>query len=138
MELLLRLTDDYDWNDFVINFIPDKLINYVVLNCNEIKTLAMDEYLQENTDVDYSAVNILKFALSNMYVGRTALGITLQIDTVLEVPNSNENLLSIVKLIEYGNLEIKGLRILSEAFGYVTKSLPTLVKLYLRTTKGEN
>ena len=58
------------------------------------------------------------------------------IDTVRNVPNSSQNLLKTVKLLDFGNLEIKGLNVLSAGFDYIVMQIHNLVTVY-RRMRGE-
>ena len=133
--MTLNLTRDFDWNDFLINYIPEKLFNYVVLNLNEEKTSSLDEYLYKNLKIKNSSRDIIEYGLNNLFISDTGAEFLVMIDPTLNVPDSTENLLSVIKLIDYGNLEVRGLNLVSKAFDYVVMQVQNFVKVY-RLTRG--
>ena len=135
MQMTLNLTRDFDWNDFLINYIPEKLFNYVVLNLNEEKTSSLDEYLYKNLKIKNSSRDIIEYGLNNLFISDTGAEFLVMIDSTLNVPDSTENLLSVIKLIDYGNLEVRGLNLVSKAFDYVVMQVQNFVKVY-RLTRG--
>ena len=136
MQMTLDLDKNFDWNDFLINFIPDKLFNYVVLNLNEDKATALNDYLLDNLQIKSTVLEILEYAIRNMFLSNSSRGFVLMIDTVRNVPNSSQNLLKTVKLLDFGNLEIKGLNVLSAGFDYIVMQIHNLVTVY-RRMRGE-
>lgn len=136
MQMTLNLDRGVDWNDFLINYIPDKLFNYVVLNLNEEKVLSLDEYLYKHLNIKSSSRDIIEYGLDNLFISDTGTEFIVMIDSTLSVPDSKENLLSTIKLIDYGNLEVRGINLISQAFNYVVMQIHNLVKMYRLTRRG--
>jgi hypothetical protein len=134
--MTLNLSRDADWSDFLTNFIPDKLFNYVMLNLNEEKVSSLDEYLYESLKINSSSTDVIEYGLKNLFISDTGSEFIVMIDSTLFMPKTNQNLLNLIKLIDYGNLEVKGLNIISEAFSYIVMQIQNLVKLYKLTTRG--
>lgn len=134
--MILNLEREFDWNDFLINYIPEKLFNYVVLNLNEEKVLSLDEYLHKHLKINSSSRDIIEYGFNNLFISDTGTEFIVMIDSTLNVPDSTENLLSVIKLIDYGNLEIKGINLISQAFSYVVMQIHNFVKMYRLTRRG--
>lgn len=136
MEMTLNLSRDFDWSDFLTNFIPEKLLNYVVLNLNEEKVSSLDEYLIESLKINNSSRDIIEYGLNNLFISDNGTEYIVRVDNNLLVPDTNQNLLIVIKLIEYGNLEVKGINLISQAFSYVVMQLQNFVDVYMLTRRG--
>lgn len=136
MEMTLNLSRDFDWSDFLTNFIPEKLFNYVVLNLNEEKVSSLDEYLIESLKINNSSRDIIEYGLNNLFISDNGTEYIVRVDNNLLVPETNQNLLTVIKLIEYGNLEVKGINLISQAFSYVVMQIQNFVDVYLLTRRG--
>lgn len=136
MEMTLNLSRDFDWSDFLTNFIPEKLFNYVVLNLNEEKVSSLDEYLIESLKINNSSRDIIEYGLNNLFISDNGTEYIVRVDNNLLVPDTNQNLLTVIKLIEYGNLEVKGINLISQAFSYVVMQIQNFVDVYLLTRRG--
>jgi len=136
MEMTLNLSRDFDWSDFLTNFIPEKLFNYVVLNLNEEKVSSLDEYLIESLKINNSSRDIIEYGLNNLFISDNGTEYIVRVDNNLFVPDTNQNLLTVIKLIEYGNLEVKGINLISQAFSYVVMQIQNFVDVYMLTRRG--
>ena len=136
MEMTLNLSRDFDWSDFLTNFIPEKLLNYVVLNLNEEKVSSLDEYLIESLKINNSSRDVIEYGLNNLFISDNGTEYIVRVDNNLLVPDTNQNLLTVIKLIEYGNLEVKGINLISQAFRYVVMQLQNFVDVYMLTRRG--
>lgn len=136
MEMTLNLSRDFDWSDFLTNFIPEKLLNYVVLNLNEEKVSSLDEYLIESLKINNSSRDVIEYGLNNLFISDNGTEYIVRVDNNLLVPDTNQNLLIVIKLIEYGNLEVKGINLISQAFSYVVMQLQNFVDVYMLTRRG--
>lgn len=134
--MTLNLSRDFDWSDFLTNFIPEKLLNYVVLNLNEEKVSSLDEYLIESLKINNSSRDIIEYGLNNLFISDNGTEYIVRVDNNLLVPDTNQNLLIVIKLIEYGNLEVKGINLISQAFSYVVMQLQNFVDVYMLTRRG--
>lgn len=134
--MTLNLSRDFDWSDFLTNFIPEKLLNYVVLNLNEEKVSSLDEYLIESLKINNSSRDIIEYGLNNLFISDNGTEYIVRVDNNLLVPDTNQNLLIVIKLIEYGNLEVKGINLISQAFSYVVMQIQNFVDVYMLTRRG--
>ena len=112
--------------EFVKDFVP-KII--IIRASNFIKrknTIMMNEYLRKKFDISLEdVINQLKFSFNqynNMY--------SLSINANIYENKSHEKLISLVKLIDSGNLEVKGLNIINSSMYYVKENLKGLYALY--------
>lgn len=134
--MTLNLSRDFDWSDFLTNFIPEKLLNYVVLNLNEEKVSSLDEYLIESLKINNSSRDVIEYGLNNLFISDNGTEYIVRVDNNLLVPDTNQNLLTVIKLIEYGNLEVKGINLISQAFSYVVMQIQNFVDVYMLTRRG--
>ena len=118
--------------EFVKDFVP-KII--IIRASNFIKrknTIMMNEYLRKNFDISLEdVINQLKFSFNqynNMY--------SLSINANIYENKSHEKLISLVKLIDSGNLEVKGLNIINSSMYYVKENLKGLYALYNMQERG--
>lgn len=137
MQMMLKLYPLVDWTYFIENFIPEKLLNNVLLNYNEDKASLINDYLQEELKIGLSAKEIITYAIENLHISKDNDDYTVMIDGALLVPGTKYNLLNIVKLIDSGNLEVRGLNIVSQAFAFIVMQLPNLIALYRLTRRGD-
>jgi|GEM_PF-6804284 hypothetical protein len=130
MQMTLNLVRDVDWSHFLTNYISEKLFNYVLLNLNEDKVFILDDYINNILEIQLSTKEILKFAFENLVIADTGSEFVVMIDPNINIPNSKHKLITVIKLIDYGNLEVRGCGIISQAFSYIVMQLPNLVTLY--------
>jgi len=128
--MTLNLVRDVDWSHFLTNYISEKLFNYVLLNLNEDKVFILDDYINNILEIQLSTKEILKFAFENLVIADTGSEFVVMIDPNINIPNSKHKLITVIKLIDYGNLEVRGCGIISQAFSYIVMQLPNLVTLY--------
>lgn len=128
--MILKLSNNIDLTDFLTNYIPKKLFNYVLLNLNEDKLIQLDEYLNKHLGIKESSIDIIEYGFNNMFISDTGTGFIVMIDNNILIPDSSQKLINIINLINYGNLEVRGCNIVSQAFNYVESQLNNMVLLY--------
>ena len=130
MKLILRSKYnilDKDFLEHLIKFFP----NMIFVKSNMRKISSIDKYLQETIFLDkhkYSAKQAINVVLKNIVYktdGKTAI---IEIDSAAIFPFYTFKVKDIAKLIDNGNLEIKGTHIFSELFSYIKDNM-----LQLRT-----
>jgi hypothetical protein len=130
MKIIIDTQDDI----FASNFIPEVLRDYVIKNYRDVKAKKLNSYLEE-FNIRQPVRTILIYAIENLKVSKEGNMYTLEIDKNKNVPNTVFNLETVVKLITYGTIDIKGYDILLKAFEFVTKKMKSLKKLYLAKNK---
>lgn len=124
--MLMYLDKEFD-KDFIKNYVAPALKLKIESSLLDVSLTKMDAYLKAtlNTDVA-SIVEQLEIATNK---SPTAWVISISNNNFDK--KSQEKIITLVKLIEYGNLEIKGLHVIEEAFKYIKEHVYALYKLYV-------
>jgi hypothetical protein len=130
MKIIIDTQDDI----FASEFIPEVLRDYVIKNYRDVKAKKLNLYL-EDFNVKQSVRTILIYAIENLKISKEGNMHTLEIDKNKNVPNTAFNLDTVVKLITYGTIDMRGYDILLKAYEFVTKKMKSLKKLYLAKNK---
>jgi hypothetical protein len=130
MKIIIDTQDDI----FASEFIPEVLRDYVIKNYRDVKAKKLNLYL-ENFNVKQSVRTILIYAIENLKISKEGNMYTLEIDKNKNVPNTAFNLDTVVKLITYGTIDVRGYDILLKAYEFITKKMKSLKKLYLAKNK---
>lgn len=124
---MLMYLDENLTKEFINNFVVRALMLKIETSCIDATTTKMDKFLKDTYGIDVQTIvdNIkIKVSKGN---GHWIVGI----DTNNVEKKSQEKVISLVKLIEYGNLEIRGLHVIDDAFRYIKEHLYALYKLYM-------
>jgi hypothetical protein len=78
---------------------------------------------------------ILLYAIDSLKITITETGYTCEVDKNKNLPNTPFNIDTVVNLITYGSIEIKGYGIIIKAFEFVVNKLSTLKKIYASKNK---
>lgn len=113
--------------EFINNFVVKALKLKIASSLSKKDLTSMNEYLKNmfQTDVD-SIIKQIDFSI-NKYNNTW----TVSINNNIEEEKSQEKLISMLKLIEYGNLKVKGLNVINNSFKFVKNHIVELYKLYL-------
>jgi hypothetical protein len=130
MKIIIDTQDDI----FASEFIPEVLRDYVIKNYRDVKAKKLNLYL-EDFNVKQSVRTILIYAIENLKISKEGNMYTLEIDKNKNVPNTAFNLDTVVKLITYGTIDVRGYDILLKAYEFITKKMKSLKKLYLAKNK---
>lgn len=115
---------------FVYNGVPKVLKHYINVYDNDRKLFKMDNYLKNTLGINYKAKDILLFALTNSFKADVGKYCIINIGNIDEFKDTKYSLISLVKLIENGNLDIKGSQVLHKAFDYLRTNLETFWDMY--------
>ena len=108
--------------NYVIRALKEKIISSVhSKNLSQVNEFLKSEY-GINVDTVLSSMEFSVNRVSDVYV------ISIDNNTIEE--KSQEKVISLIKLIEYGNLKIKGLNVINDSFKYIKKHLKLLYRLY--------
>ena len=102
---------------FVYEFIPDLIYSLIVHNVDEHKFDAMDEYLKTNIGIDYSTIGLIRFALDNLEIKEVNGTYQIEVSNVIKI--NDYTLHQLMRLIDYGNNEVKGTRVFRDACNYI-------------------
>jgi hypothetical protein len=130
MKLIINTQEE----DFVKEYIPQILKEFVIKGYRDIKAKKLNDYLL-GFNVKQSVRTILIEAVDNLSITKDKEDYILEVDKNKVLLNTAFNLETVVKLITYGTVEIKGYDLLLKAFDFVTKKIKTLKKMYISQNK---
>lgn len=119
---------------FATVFIPGVLKEYVIKHFSEAKARKLNKYL-EGYNAKYSVRTALIYAIDTMKITLHGKGYHLEVDKSRVIPGTSFNIETIVKVITYGTVDIKGYDILLKSFDYISRKLNTLKKIYAAENK---
>ena len=117
-------------DNFAINFIPSLL----AIRMNEIyrtkNTKRMDAYLKQMYGIDTRYI----IAFASHHIKTSWFGNICQIGIDINIyePRSEQKIESLIKLIDSGNTDVKGLNIFREALMYINAYLNQAFKMYVQ------
>lgn len=129
---LTNVPSDYqqEFCDFIVAEIRKNIQNnFPFQKCENI-----EKYIEENSVINWqnkrndfiSVYNIYRLAVENLKIKQIRENyFSIFIDNNINIPNSYTKLHSIVALLEYGTLSIRGCRVLSEVMKAIADSLTT-------------
>lgn len=105
--------------DFICEFIPRVLIGKIRQIYLSKSSENMNSYLEKNlnTNID-NIIDSIQFTII-----KSGKVFKIDVDTHIIEKNSEERLASLIKLVDYGNLEVKGLNIFNSSFKYVQDNM---------------
>lgn len=120
-----------DLKDFFDVFLRDKMKEFIGLNLSDSRFKLIQDYI-ENEYESTITIETLNYAIDSMQRTDNGYLHSFEINNnVLCNEVSNEKLITIIKLVEFGNLEVKGLNIFQETFDYIKNNSLLLMKEYL-------
>ena len=120
-----------DVKDFFDVFLRDKMKEFIGLNLSDSRFKLIQNYI-ENEYESTITIETLNYAIDSMQRTDNGYLHSFEINNnVLCNEVSNEKLITIIKLVEFGNLEVKGLNIFQETFDYIKNNSLLLMKEYL-------
>lgn len=120
-----------DVKDFFDVFLRDKMKEFIGLNLSDSRFKLIQDYI-ENEYESTITIETLNYAIDSMQRTDNGYLHSFEINNnVLCNEISNEKLITIIKLVEFGNLEVKGLNIFQETFDYIKNNSLLLMKEYL-------
>ena len=120
-----------DVKNFFDVFLRDKMKEFIGLNLSDSRFKLIQDYI-ENEYESTITIETLNYAIDSMQRTDNGYLHSFEINNnVLCNEISNEKLITIIKLVEFGNLEVKGLNIFQETFDYIKNNSLLLMKEYL-------
>ena len=112
-------------------FIQDYVIKALIVKihsfASESNLTRINEFLKDKYKIDVMTIlKEMSFSINKYNNTRT---VSINNNTYDE--KSQEKIISLLKLIEYGNLRVKGLHIIDRAFKYIKSHINELYKLYI-------
>lgn len=120
-----------DLKDFFDVFLRDKMKEFIGLNLSDSRFKLIQDYIESEYESTIT-IETLNYAIDSMQRTDNGYLHSFEINNnVLCNEVSKEKLITIIKLVEFGNLEVKGLSIFQETFDYIKANILLLMKEYL-------
>ena len=138
MELRIRDSQGFVDDGFGYWLLP-RIKSKLISNISRYKTVNWDKYLTESENLnrlykkEYKVSDIIIFAANNLVCNGSDGDISIQFDNTKFVPGFDRIRLStIVKLVNYGTLDMKACPIFTDTFHYFANNIDSYVGLYYR------
>lgn len=128
MQLWINKSFPYD---FINSFLRNKIKIYIGSMWGQDKLENIDNFLYNTLGINYSAYDILMYAIDNAEILVDTHTFKLDTEIVDEYKDTGYRIKDLLNLIEYGNLEVKGTKALSKSFNYIRNNLIILYKIYI-------
>lgn len=122
-------------DNFVKSFIPSIISIRMKGVCLSKNTQAMDDYL--NKMYGLNTMEVVSKVADNIVTSWYGNNCQIGIDTNAYEDKSNQRLESLMKLIDTGNSDVKGLGIFRESLMYINYYISEAYKLYLKRNKED-
>lgn len=116
-------------DNFVTNCIPQVIANRMFEVCVNKDTSRMDEYLKKMYGI--TTLDVIKKASQNIDTNWYGQNCQIGIDVNVYESKSGQRLESLMKLIDTGNTDVKGLGIFRESLMFIKKYINSIHKMYL-------
>jgi hypothetical protein len=130
MKIIIETQDEL----FAKEFIPQVLADYVIDKYRNLNAKNLNTYL-EGFNIRQSVRQILLYGIETLKVTKDDKTYILEVDKNKTLPNTVFSLDTLVNLITYGAVDVKGYDLLLKAFQFVTKKITILKKTYLAKNK---
>lgn len=132
MTLYLQVSDKFDAESFIYDTVLSEMKNYIVLNLVDDRYRMFENYLSDTMKIKQNLKNIMFTIIDNMIVEKSDKSSwRISTNTSLLLKDNRYSLSQIERLIEYGNTEISGIRLISKMFAYIKSNLKTLEAMYI-------
>ncbi len=130
MKIIIETQDEL----FAKEFIPQVLADYVIDKYRNLNAKNLNTYL-EGFNIRQSVRQILLYGIETLKVTKDDKTYILEVDKNKTLPNTVFSLDTLINLITYGAVDVKGYDLLLKAFQFVTKKITILKKTYLAKNK---
>ena len=113
---------------FIYEFLPDFMYSIMLEGVDKHLFDRMDEYLK-SIGIDYSTLGLIEYALDNLEVREVGGTYQVGISNILKV--GQYTLDQLIRLVDYGNTEVKGIGVVKNAFDYIEKHKEVVISDYL-------
>ena len=110
------------------NAIKRELLRYIKLNLTDMQCKKWNSYMQDQLNLNsWDVIRFLIYTVNSLKFTLNSDGYIVYLDKEHKLPDTNYSLESIMKLIDYGNIEIKGTHIMDNAFAYVENNIDRIL-----------
>ena len=114
----------------------------ILQNINNIQLSNIDRYVEESNilndyktkNVTFKSRRIIIMAINNLTVNKGKDYYIIEIDNNIIYPGYSITLENLCKLINFGNMDIKGYPIITNAFNHITVNVRGYFNRYFKTT----
>ena len=124
----LYIKDFGDINFIKIAF-PKIIINQLIYNIKDKKCIKMENYLNLNYSI--SLLDVVECLKNNLIVNKINNIYVIEINEMTLEKNSKVKLSSLIKLIDYGNIEVKGINLFNKVAKNLIRNIMEVYKLYM-------
>ena len=115
-------------SDFVYKFLPKFIYNMIATSVNVHKFDAMDDYMKK-LGINHSTVDLIKFSLDNLEIKEVNGVYMIQVSTKIKIKDYTLN--QLMRLVDSGNLEVKGTNVMTDASNYINSHRGTVLEAYM-------
>lgn len=138
MRLDLKILKNLDGESFTFSTILPKMKEYIVLNLNDERVNNFENYLKEKLKISYSLKEIMFDVIDTMIVDkRDDFTYSISTNDSLLLKDTSYTMSQLVRLIEYGDLNIRGLKLLSTIFRQIKSNIRALEFMYISNVQIE-
>ena len=113
---------------FIYEFLPDFIYSVVLEKADKNRFKVMDEYLK-SININYSTLGLINYALDNLDVKEVNGTYQIEVSNIIKINEYTLN--QLIRLIDYGNTEVKGVNAVSAACDYINKHKEVVINDYL-------
>ena len=113
---------------FIYEFLPDFIYSIILEKSDRNRFKNMDEYLK-SININYSTLELINYALDNLEVREVGNTYQIEVSNILKVGEYTLN--QLIRLIDYGNAEVRGVNAVSAACDYINKHKEVIINDYL-------
>lgn len=133
MNIKIVMDNRIDYTNFFEKFISSKMIEFLRLNCSEemnVRLSSIESYIKDNYNIVVSSKGLIEMAFNNLIVIKDNISYNLMLNNNIMVPKTVYKLDTFIRLIEYGNLDVKGTNIVNNTFKYIKNNIRLLYNVY--------
>lgn len=125
--MIIYFRELYD-NNFLDEFLPRVIVNRIYQQITNSNTIRMNDYLKSIFHVDVTVQDIIEqMMFSHNKLGN---GCKFYVNPNIYEEKTQQKLISLLKLIDYGALGIRGLDIIVPTFKYVQENIAEIYYTY--------
>lgn len=112
-----------------VRFIPRFIIKRVIDKVNENKYVVMQDYLHEHYNIGIEDV-INQLMLNGFSFSKVKSSFIIRINDNIKEIRSQEKLSTLIRLIDYGNREVRGVNLINSSIDFIKSNLLNIYRIY--------
>lgn len=130
--LILKTKKDYFSKYFLKNKVKDLLKKLLISRSIKYKDSKLNTYLNDNYKIDLK--KIINIFVKNIHLIETKKEYILELN---EYKINDINLITFINLIDFGNMNIKGINLFNSSLSDLKNNIDIYQKLFLLNPKGD-